>query len=347
MPTRLKFALPAALEAHEPPEARGVARDGVRMMATFRSTGAIVHGWFRDLPDFLASGDLVVINTSSTIPAEVDGESVGGRRFIIHFSTPIENDLWVVEPRRRAGKRSAEWAEADEPPPAVFFVADGGTIELLEHFPESSRLYLARVTLPVAMAAWLAQHGRPIHYEYLDADWPLDAYQNVYANAPGSATMPSAGRPLSEAVITRLVAKGVSVSPVILHTGVASLGADELPYPERVSVPATTANRVNATRFEGGRVIAVGTTVVRALESAADVLGRVGEFDDWTSIVVSPERSVRVVDGMLTGWHEPEASHLLMLEAIAGRSLLERAYDEALREGYLFHEFGDSHLVLP
>jgi S-adenosylmethionine:tRNA ribosyltransferase-isomerase len=346
MATRLRFQLPADLEAHEPPEARGLARDEVKMMATFRSSGALVHTGFRDLPDFLCAGDLVVINTSATIPAEVDAESLSGRRFVVHFSSAIEDDLWVIEPRRRAGKRSVEWSE-EQPPPSLLFVADGGTIELLERFPESPRLYFARVKLPVAAAAWLAQRGRPIHYGYLDKDWPIDAYQNVYATEAGSATMPSAGRPLSETVITRLVAKGVGVSPLLLHTGVASLGAGELPYPEPALVPRATANRVNATRFEGGRVIAIGTTVVRALESAVDRFGFVEEFDDWTNLVITPDRAVRVVDGIVTGWHEPEASHLLMLEALAGRDLLERAYEEAIEKGYLFHEFGDSHLVLP
>jgi S-adenosylmethionine:tRNA ribosyltransferase-isomerase len=345
-PTRLDFLLPAELEAHEPPEARGVARDGVKMLATYRSTEAIVHGHFSELPDLLAAGDLVVINTSQTIPAEIDAESVNGHRFIVHFSTEIETDVWVVEPRRRAGKRSAEWSE-QEPPPSVAFVAGGGVIELLERFPESTRLYFARVTLPAPVRNWLARHGRPICYGYLDKDWPLAAYQNTHATEPGSATMPSAGRPLTPEVVTRLVAKGVGVSPILLHTGVASLGADELPYPERVRVSRPTANRVNATRHEGGRVIAIGTTAVRALESAVGAAGCLEPFDDWTNVVITPERPVRVVDGIVTGWHEPEASHLLMLEAIAGRALLERAYDEAIRGGYLFHEFGDSHLVMP
>ncbi|MGA8297565.1 MAG: S-adenosylmethionine:tRNA ribosyltransferase-isomerase [Acidimicrobiales bacterium] len=344
--TRLGFELPSALEAREPPEARGDARDGVRMMATFRSSGALVHSRFCELPDFLSPGDLVVINTSATIPAEVDAESVSGRRFFVHFSTEIEDDLWVVEPRMREGKRSSEWTEAQSPP-GTFFLADGGTIELLEHFPESRRLFLARVSLPLPARAWLERRGRPIHYGYLDRDWPLAAYQSAFASTPGSATMPSAGRPLSPEVITRLVGKGVGVTPVVLHTGVASLDSDELPYPERAVVPKVTANRVNATRFEGGRVIAVGTTVVRALESAVGEFGCVEEFCDWTNVLITPERGVRVIDGIVTGWHEPEASHLLMLEAIAGRDLLERAYDEAIREGYLFHEFGDSHLVLP
>jgi S-adenosylmethionine:tRNA ribosyltransferase-isomerase len=175
----------------------------------------------------------------------------------------------------------------------------------------------------------------------------VTSYQNVYATEPGSAEMPSAGRPFTPEVIMRLVAKGVDVAPLVLHTGVASLEADELPYPERVKVPATTAARVNSTRRDGGRVIAVGTTVVRALETSADDDGVSHAVDGWTDLVITPARGVRVVDGLLTGWHEPEASHLLMLEAIAGRALLEDSYEASLAEGYLWHEFGDVHLLLP
>jgi S-adenosylmethionine:tRNA ribosyltransferase-isomerase len=132
-----------------------------------------------------------------------------------------------------------------------------------------------------------------------------------------------------------------------LHTGVASLEADELPYPEHVIVPTVTAERVNTTHRNGGRVVAIGTTVVRALESATGVDGVVHPYDDWTDVVITPERGVYAVDGLLTGWHEPEASHLLMLEAIAGRPLLESSYEASLAAGYRWHEFGDVHLILP
>ncbi len=218
---------------------------------------------------------------------------------------------------------------------------------MLEPYGAAGRLWVAALDLPVPVLTWLAVHGRPIRYGYVERPWPISAYQNVYATEPGSAEMPSAGRPFTPEVITRLVAKGVGVTPIVLHTGVASLEADELPYPERVRVPAATAERVNATRSAGGRVVAVGTTVVRALESAAGVDGVVRPYDGWTDLVVTPERGVRVVGGLLTGWHEPEASHLLMLEAVAGDDLLRRSYDAGLAEGYRWHEFGDVHLLLP
>jgi S-adenosylmethionine:tRNA ribosyltransferase-isomerase len=172
-------------------------------------------------------------------------------------------------------------------------------------------------------------------------------YQNVYATQPGSAEMPSAGRPFTPEVITGLVAKGVGVAPVVLHTGVASLEADELPYPERMTVPEPTAQQVKCAHRGGHRVIAVGTTVVRALETAGEDDGTVRAYDGWTDLVISPDHGVRVVDGMITGWHEPASSHLMMLEAIAGRGLLQTSYEEARAQGFRWHEFGDTHLILP
>jgi S-adenosylmethionine:tRNA ribosyltransferase-isomerase len=350
MSHRLTFDLPPGLEASEPPEARGINRDGVRMMVARRRDLQIEHTTFALLPAFLEPGDLVVINTSATMAAAIVGvDPVGGDCVPIHLSSHLEGDEWAVEPRCRDGSATARWP-ADGPPPPKFLRLgeDGSTLELLGPYRQSRRLWRARLRLAAPAPSWLAVHGRPIRYEYVDRPWPLSAYQNVYATEPGSAEMPSAGRPFTPEVITRLVAKGVGVSPVVLHTGVASLEADELPYPERVEVPAATARTVNLAKAAGGRVIAVGTTTVRALESAFDpARAEVRSLDGWTDLVVSPEEGVHVVDGTLTGWHEPAASHLLMLEAVAGRPLLEASYAASLSEGYLWHEFGDVHLILP
>jgi S-adenosylmethionine:tRNA ribosyltransferase-isomerase len=342
---RLAFDLPLALEAGEPAEARGLTRDAVRMLVAHRATGEVVHSTFTLLPTFLAAGDLVVVNTSGTIPAAVDALAPDGTPVIVHLSTQLAGDRWVVELRRPAGRASERWT--GEPPPRRLALGEGASLELVEPYLQGTRLWVARLSLPQPALTWLAVNGRPIRYGYVDRPWPVSAYQNVYATEPGSAEMPSAGRPFTPELITRLVAKGVAVTPVVLHTGVASLEADESPYPERVVVPAASAARVNATRVTGGRVVAVGTTVVRALESAAAADGVVHPLDGWTELLVTPERGVRAVDGLLTGWHEPEASHLLMLEAIAGRTLLERSYEASLAEGYLWHEFGDVHLILP
>jgi S-adenosylmethionine:tRNA ribosyltransferase-isomerase len=159
--------------------------------------------------------------------------------------------------------------------------------------------------------------------------------------------MSSAGRPFTTQVVTDLVTRGVAVAPIVLHTGVSSQEPGEPPQPERFRVPAATARLVNSTRQAGGRVIAVGTTVTRALESAADADGTVRERHGWTDLVLGPDRPARVVTGLVTGWHAPGASHLALLAAVAGGALVERAYAEAVRFCYQWHEFGDSCLLLP
>jgi len=352
MTGRLSFALPRELEASEPPEGRGLTRDAVRMMVAHRASGSIDHSTFAMLPTFLEPDDLLVINTSGTRAAAFTAVASDGTRVTIHVSSELGHGLWVVEPRRTTARGSEAWGGTegadDMPPTPLNLGEDGATLDLVARYRDSPRLWVARLTTPTPPGRWMAVNGRPIRYEYVERPWPLSYYQNVYATQPGSAEMPSAGRPFTPEIITRLVAKGVGITPVVLHTGVASLEADELPYPERVIVPAVTARRVNDTRSAGGRVVAVGTTVVRALESAFDPTSTgVVPLDGWTELVVTPEAGVRVVDGLLTGWHEPEASHLLMLEAVAGRELLEASYRASLEEGYLWHEFGDVHLILP
>lgn len=342
MAARLAFDLPPALEAHEPPEARRLSRDGVRMMVASRSSSSLVHARFRDLPEFLNPGDLVVINTSGVLAAAVNGVTAAGERLVVHFSTQLADDRWVVEFRRIDGDATERWGS--DAVPTHVALGEGVGLDVVGRYHDSDRLLVANFS---AGTEWIAAHGRPIRYRYVDRPWPIAMYQNVYATEAGSAEMPSAGRPFTPQLITRLVAKGVMVAPIVLHTGVASLEADETPYPEYARVPATTAALVNLTHDNGGRVIAVGTTVVRALESAADTYDHAEGYDGWTDLVITPERGVRVVDGLITGWHEPEASHLLMLEAIAGRSLLERSYETSLAEGYLWHEFGDTALYLP
>ena len=342
---RLDFELPPDLEASEPPEARGLTRDAVRMLVAHRDSGHLVHSTFTLLPAFLRPGDLIVVNTSGTIPAALDTVATDGCPPVIHLSTQLDGNLWVVEPRRAVGRSTERWT--GDPPPRSMDLVGGASIELLEPLRDSTRLWVADLTFPAPHLSWLVVHGRPITYGYVEKRWPISYYQNVYSDEPGSAEMPSAGRPFTPDIVTRLVAKGVGVTPVVLHTGVASLGSDELPSAERVRVPQWTADRINTTRQRGGRVIAVGTTVVRALESAADAGGQVHPLDGWTDLVIAPDRGVIAVDGMLTGWHEPEASHLLMLEAVAGRELLDLSYRASLEAGYLWHEFGDTHLILP
>lgn len=342
---RFDFELPAALEASEPPEATGLRRDGVRVLVAHVRSGVLVSSTFSRLLEFLEPGDLIVVNTSATIPAALDATAPDGTRFAIHLSTKLDDVRWVVEPRRLSGATTERWRGA--PPPPHVQLRGHASLALEHPYVPGNRLWVARLDLGEGTLDWLETHGRAIQYGYSARPWPLEAYQNVYANEPGSAEMPSAGRPFTAELITRLVAAGIRIAPIVLHTGVSSLEADEFPYPERVKVSAATASLVNTTRSEGGRVVAVGTTVVRALETAARDDGVARRFEGWTDVVISPERPMRVIDGLLTGWHEPVSSHLLMLEAITGRELLVDSYHAALNLGYRWHEFGDSHLILP
>lgn len=344
LPRPLVFSLPPELEASAPPEARGITRDAVRMMVAYRHDQTVLHTTFGELPRFLDEADMVVINTSGTIPAAVTGTDEQGAEIEVHLSTRLPAGLWTVELRRCGQAELA--ALAGE----TVVLEDGGLVRLLAPYSESERgvrLWVATIETREALNTYLAVHGRPIAYSYVRGSWPISVYQNVYATEAGSAEMPSAGRPFTAEILMRLVARGVGVSPVILHTGVASLEASETPYPEYFRVPPSTAARINDTRRDGGKVIAIGTTVVRALETVVDARGEVHPASGWTDTVVTPQKPVTSVDGLLTGWHEPEASHLAMLEAIAGRDLLEVSYAAALKEGYLWHEFGDVHLLLP
>jgi S-adenosylmethionine:tRNA ribosyltransferase-isomerase len=336
--TLVDFTLPAEMEAHEPPEARGLTRDGVRLLVAERGTGRVSHHAFADLPTLLRPGDVLVVNTSATLPAAVP---IPGSPLTVHFSTEQSDRRWLVELRRHAGKATAPFPGGE---PGQRYPLPGGATLTLDSEYSRGRLWSATVDTAgfASVPALLQRYGQPIRYSYVSRPWPLAYYQTVFGVHPGSAEMPSAGRPFTHTLVTRLVTAGILVVPVLLHTGVASPEAHERPYPERFFVPPTTVRVVTQTKADGGRVIAVGTTVVRALESAWD-----GSAGGWTELVVTPERGVRVVDGLLTGFHEPCASHLDMLAAVAGVPLLQRSYAEALDRGYLWHEFGDVNLLLP
>ena len=328
-------------EAHEPAELRGHGRDDVRLLVAHRD-GFISRARFAELPELLAPGDLLAINTSATLPASlvVRGAQPDLR---LHLSSPSPDRgdrAWLVELRRGA-ERFRGGAEGD-----VLLLPDGGTAVLLERDP-GGRLWLAQLQLPASVPHYLDRHGEPIRYRHAAQAWPLERYQTVYANAPGSAEMPSAGRAFTPELITQLVAAGIDVAPLVLHTGVSSLEAGEAPHAEWYRVPRFTAERINLARRLGGRVIAVGTTAVRALESAATDDGMVREAEGWTELVIEPETPIKAVDGLLSGFHDRDSSHLAMLEAIGGADLLERSYEEAADAGYLRHEFGDLHLILP
>jgi S-adenosylmethionine:tRNA ribosyltransferase-isomerase len=340
----LALPLDPSLEAHEPPEVRGRGRDNVRLLVSNGATD-VEHATFRDLPRMLRAGDALVVNTSATIPAAIDATLPNGAPLRIHFSTEMPGGLWLVEAREPFGNTTSPFF--GDLTGVDVTLAGGGHLHLFERFADSQRLWLASPHLASTVLEHLQRNGMPIRYKHAPGNWPLSAYQQIFGVEPGSAEMPSASRPFTADSVVELVRRGITIVPILLHTGVSSLEAHEMPYPERYRVSDATAAHVNAVHRAGGRVIAAGTTVVRALETVTDPRGTAHPGEGWTELVVTPERGVRAVDGLLTGWHEPEATHLLMLEAIAGRPALESAYSEAHRAGYLWHEFGDSHLLLP
>ncbi|HCT79503.1 MAG TPA: queuosine biosynthesis protein [Micromonosporaceae bacterium] len=325
--TTFDFTLSPDLEAHEPPEARGLARDQVRMLVG--GPDGVAHHHFPELPHLLEPGDVLVVNNSATMPAAVS--TVDGQ-LAVHFSTQLPDGSWVIEPRHYQGT------------PGERLRLPGGVSAVLKEV-YSERLWIADIDV-ASIPGYLMKYGRPIRYPYVARDWPLSTYHSVFATELGSAEMPSASRPFTEHMVTRLASRGIVIAPITLHTGVASPEAHEKPYPERYSVPANTARLANEAKAAGQRIIAVGTTAVRALETAARPDGMVQASHGWTDLLVTPESGVLVTDGLLTGFHEPRASHLLMLEAIAGSELLSRCYSAAIAEGYLWHEFGDLNLLL-
>ncbi|MGW5786816.1 S-adenosylmethionine:tRNA ribosyltransferase-isomerase [Streptomyces sp. NPDC003757] len=356
--------VPRELSARVPVEQRepGRDRDGVRLLVS-RGT-EVSHHAFGELPGLLRAGDLLVVNTSPTLAAAVDGR-IGHTRVVVHFSTRGDDGRWAVELREPDGRGTtrarAGGGGGGAPAPAP--AAAGGPAGTRVRLPGGARLVLEEPLSARGERLWwarvsraevpglLREYGRPIRYSYTERDQPLSVYQTVFAlpsgDGTGSAEMPSAARPFTARLVAELVSRGVQFAPVTLHTGVASAESHEPPYPERFAVPEASARLINAARAGGGRVVAVGTTAVRAVESAAGADGVVRARAGWTDLVVTPERGVRVVEGLLTGLHEPEASHLLMLEAVAGRAAIDRGYEAAVRGRYLWHEFGDVHLLLP
>lgn len=336
--TALDFVLPRELEATGPPP----VRDGVRLLVA--SPVGVAHARFGQLGEFLAPGDLVVINTSATLAAAVDGNRAGVP-VEVHFSAELDDGAWVVEVRPA---RVSAGPVTDLRPGEVIILNDGAALIVDRPRPAGqARLWQARPRIDGGVSWYLKRHGRPIRYAYVPRRWPLLEYQTVFAREPGSAEMPSAGRPFTGEIITELVTRGVALAPVVLHTGVSSQEPGEPPQPEWFRVPAATARLVNSAHQAGGRVIAVGTTVTRALESAVGPDGSVCAQQGWTNLVLGPSRPASAVTGLVTGWHAPGASHLALLAAVAGTSLVERAYAEAVRARYRWHEFGDSCLLLP
>jgi S-adenosylmethionine:tRNA ribosyltransferase-isomerase len=343
------FTLPPELAAHEPPERRGTPRDHVRLLVTGRRTGALTHSRFDQLGDFLRRGDLLVFNSSRTLPASLHGcQAPVGPCMEVRLAQQLPDGHWLAlllcERGDPFGCGLREGMEID--------FGKGLKARVFDRDGEVPRLWHLKFGKEGdALLQALYEVGQPIRYEHVSAPFDLDYYQTVYAREPGSAEMPSAGRAFTWKLLFDLRRRGVDTAYVVLHTGLSSYMDDEvdrlhLPFGEEYFITASTAQKVNRTRAVSGRVIAVGTTVVKALETVADAAGQVHPGHGYTKLHVTADHRLRAVDGLLTGLHEPEASHLDLLAAFLPSSALRAGYEEAVRQGYLWHEFGDLNLIV-
>ena len=332
--------LPAELRATRPPELRGLRRDHVRLMVVDRASRSISHSRFDHIGDYLGPGDLLVVNASRTLPAAVPATRAGGEAVQLRpcVRRPGEWDVLAVEPSPPFANVRLE--EGEE-----LRVSKRMTARVLGRRPDIPLLW--RLAVSHDGLAEIEALGEPIRYSYVPDPVALDFYQNVYAGRAGSAEMASAGRPFSRELLASLHTAGVDTAEILLHTGLSSFQDDDFDaehhlYEEWFEVDEAAAAAVN----RAARVVAVGTTVVRALETAVGADGVVRPAYDWTRLAIHGGRTIRAVDALITGLHEPTASHLDLLRAFVDEPLLARAYDEAIERGYLWHEFGDSMLVL-
>jgi S-adenosylmethionine:tRNA ribosyltransferase-isomerase len=351
MASPFTFTLPAELSAKEPPERRGIRRDQVRLLVIDRATGALEHSRFDKIDNYLDAGDLLVFNSSRTLPASLRGcdcSAAHGPCMEVRLAEHLPDDSWLAlliceqgDPfgcGLRAGMR-------------IEF-ADGLAATVLARDENIPRLWQLRFSISgTGLVDLIYRLGKPIRYEYVSAPWDLDYYQTVYAKEPGSAEMPSAGRAFTWKLLLDLKRHDIDTAYVVLHTGLSSYMDDELDcaHPaseEEYFVSRTTAGKINRARENDGRIIAVGTTVVRALESVADGRGRVKEAHGYTRLKIDNHHRLKVVDALLTGLHEPEASHLDLLSAFLPAEQIRTAYEEAIQRRYLWHEFGDLNLIL-
>ncbi len=344
------FTLPPEMAAKEPPERRGLARDRVRLMVIDRITGEVTHTRFDHVGEFLRTGDLLVFNTSRTLPASLTGCDISGGPCVeVRLAGHLPDDSWLALLLCREGDPFSCGLCSD----MQINFGDGLTGTVYERDKRIPRLWKIRFSKSGAeLVDSIYRLGRPIRYEYVSAPWDLDYYQTVYAREPGSAEMPSAGRAFTWRLLFDLKRDGVETAYVVLHTGLSTYVDDELDaqHPaseEEYFISESAAERINLAREQGRRVIAVGTTAVRALESVADDEGKVRAEHGYTRLRITADHQLKVADGLLTGLHEPEASHLDLLTSFLSAEKVRDAYEDAVRRGYLWHEFGDLNLILP
>lgn len=337
----LDFYLPEELNASHPPEKRGVRRDHVRMMVLNRATGETKHDHFFHLGEYLQPGDLVIANNSRTIPAVLQAQWSRNNEPIalkveVRLARRRHEDIWDALVVANPVIPGDQLVFSPELSATVIADKENSPLKIIHFTKKGTELFNIIYAL-----------GEPIRYEYIEQPWDLDYYQTIFASHPGSVEMPSAGRAFSWELIFKLKRKNILLDFIQLHTGLSYLLDDnwnQTPEDneEEYHISERTMERILQTKASGKRVIAVGTTVVRALESAA----RNGALSGLTTLYIDNHYSLKIADGIITGFHEPQASHLDMLSAFVSEKHLLQAYDQAIDAGYLWHEFGDMNLIL-
>src|SRR5438876_4954777 len=345
------FTLPAELSAKEPPERRGIRRDQVRLLVIERATGKIEHTRFDKIDSYLRQKDLLVFNSSRTLPASLRGcecSAAHGPCMEVRLAEHLPDDSWLAlllcEQGDPFGCGLREGMQIE--------FAEGLTAAVLARDANIPRLWKLRFSISgTELVDLIYRLGKPIRYEYVSAPWDLDYYQTVYAKEPGSVEMPSAGRAFTWKLLFALRQQGIDFAHLVLHTGLSSYLDDELDrtHPaseEEYFLSQMAADKIDRARQRAGRVIAVGTTVVRALESIALENGKIKSAHAYTRLQIGSDHELKMVDALLTGLHEPEVSHLDLLTAFLPAPRIKAGYSEAIREGYLWHEFGDLNLII-
>ena len=333
------YELPPERVAQAPAE----SRDASRLLAVERAAGAFSDCVFGDLPRLLRAGDCLVVNDSRVIPARVPAEDVDGRPVELLFVGPISDGVWraLVRPGRRC--RPGTHLRAGDVRLRVVGVDADGTRHIAREHGAILSLLESHGVPP--LPPYITRHAKPE-----PEDW--ERYQTVYARTPGSVAAPTAGLHFTDALLDRLRAAGVEVHALTLHVGPATFRPvtshsveGHAIAAEPAVVPAETAAAVNRAHAEGRRVVAVGTTVTRALESAVAGDGRVAALAGTASLTIRPGHRFRAVDALLTNFHLPRSSLLLLVAAFAGRDLALRAYRHAVAAEYRFYSYGDAMLI--
>lgn len=335
------YELPPELIAQTPIE----PRDAARLMVVDRASGAISHHVFRDITDLVSPGDLLIVNDTRVMPARLHGRRVSGGRVEFLLLRPLDDGCWEAMGRPARRLRTGTTV--------TLLDTDGKpTTQQVEVVGREAN-GLLRIRLPEAVAEHLADYGEMplppyIHERLTDPE----RYQTVFSHEVGSAAAPTAGLHFTPALLETLRSKGVRLARVTLHVGIGTFlpvkvedAREHRMHQEWYHVPAETLAAIRETRAAGGRVIAVGTTSCRTLESIADQLDADEDLIGWTELFILPGHQFQVVDALLTNFHLPRSTLLLLVSAFAGRELILAAYREAIQERYRFFSFGDAMLI--